>query len=126
MTPNPILRVLSTLSTHDVRFLLMGGQACVFYEGTDFSIDTDIVIVADAANLDRLRSALDELEAKVTEYLKRGHAIHFRCFNPAAEETRLDVWRSCAELHRLLICGSDTRLRSWMVRSKSTCSALPT
>ncbi len=101
MTLNPILKVLSTLSTHDVRFLLMGGQACIFYEGTDFSVDTDIVIVADAANLERLTFALDELQAKViavppfeADYLRRGHAIHFRCFNPEAEETRLDVMAS--------------------------------
>ena len=37
MIPNPILKFLSTLSCHEVRYLLMGGQACVFYSATEFS-----------------------------------------------------------------------------------------
>jgi len=36
-----------------VRALLMGGQACVFYGAAEFSRDTDLAIVADAANLAR-------------------------------------------------------------------------
>ena len=47
MTPNPIRKVLSTLRSHRVQFLLMGGQACVFYGAAEFSRDTDIVILAD-------------------------------------------------------------------------------
>ena len=46
-----------------VRSLLMGGQACVLYGGAEFSRDTDLVIVSDVANLDRLRAALSELDA---------------------------------------------------------------
>ncbi|MDB6019931.1 MAG: hypothetical protein JWR19_4420 [Pedosphaera sp.] len=48
-----------------VRALLMGGQACVFYGAAEFSRDTDLAIVPDAANLARLRSALDDLSAEV-------------------------------------------------------------
>ena len=40
MIPNPILKVLSTLTTHRVRHLLMGGQACVLYGAAQFSRDT--------------------------------------------------------------------------------------
>ncbi len=54
MIPNPIHKVLSTLSSHEVRHLLMGGQACVFYGAAEFSRDCDIVIVADDENLARL------------------------------------------------------------------------
>jgi len=36
-----------------VRALLMGGQACVFYGAAEFSRDTDLAVVADAANLAR-------------------------------------------------------------------------
>ena len=64
MIPNPIHKVLSTLSSHGVRHLLMGGQACVFYGAAEFSRDCDIVIVADDDNLARLSSSLEELEAK--------------------------------------------------------------
>jgi len=98
LIPNPIHKVLSTLSTHGVRALLMGGQACVLYGAAEFSRDTDIMILADRENLDRLRLALRELNAVVIAvppcdpvYLKRGHAIHFRCRRPDVNGMRLDV-----------------------------------
>ena len=43
----------------------MGGQACVFYGAAEFSRDTDFAILADAANLARLRKALAELQAEL-------------------------------------------------------------
>lgn len=97
MTPNPIHKVLSTLAKHQVQFLLMGGQACVFYGAAEFSRDTDIVILLDPRNLDRLKQAVDDLQAKPTvppfeeQYLQRGHAVHFRCHHPQAIRMRLDV-----------------------------------
>jgi len=51
LIPNPILKVLSTLSCHMVRHLLIGGQACVFYGAAEFSRDCDVVIFADDENL---------------------------------------------------------------------------
>jgi hypothetical protein len=47
LIPNPIQKVLSTLSSHGVRHLLMGGQACVLYGGAEFSRDCDIAILCD-------------------------------------------------------------------------------
>ena len=98
MIPNPIVKVLSTLSCHGVRHLLMGGQACVFYGAAEFSRDCDIVVFADAANFDRLRATLAELRAKCIavppfdpQYLERGHAVHFRCEHVEAAGMRLDV-----------------------------------
>jgi hypothetical protein len=83
---------------HRVRALLMGGQACVFYGAAEFSRDTDLAIVADAANLRRLRLALKDLQADVIavppfalKYLRRGHSIHFRCRHPEAFRMRVDV-----------------------------------
>ena len=64
MIPNPIHKVLSTLSSRRVRHLLMGGQACVFYGAAEFSRDTDIAVLADPANLDRLAIALADLQAE--------------------------------------------------------------
>src|SRR5262245_26980983 len=76
----------------------MGGQACVLYGAAEFSRDTDIVLVADSANLQRLTQALGELQAECialppfhADYLQRGHAIHFRCRHPEATGMRLDV-----------------------------------
>jgi hypothetical protein len=98
LTPNPILKVLSTLSRNRVRYLLMGGQACVFYGGAEFSRDTDVVVLAAAENLERLSAALDELQAECiavppfdVQCLLRGHAVHFRCRHAEADRMRIDV-----------------------------------
>ncbi len=98
MIPNPIRKVLSSMRAHRVRALLMGGQACVFYGAAEFSRDTDFAILADAANLARLRKALADLRAEPIavppfelKYLKRGHALHFRCHHPEALRMRVDV-----------------------------------
>ena len=64
MIPNPTLKVLSSMQTHQVRALLMGGQACVFYGAAEFSRDTALALLPDAANLARLRVALTELQAE--------------------------------------------------------------
>jgi hypothetical protein len=67
----------------------MGGQACVFYGAAEFSRDTDFAILADPANLARLRKALDELRAGVIavppfelKYLRHGQAIHSHAVAP--------------------------------------------
>ncbi len=89
MIRNPIRRVLSSIRERKVRALLMGGQACVLYGAAEFSRDTDFAILASPANLARLRLALADLRAHVIAvppfeagYLRRGHAVHFRCENP--------------------------------------------
>jgi len=76
----------------------MGGQACVLYGGAEFSRDTDLAVLADPENLERLRRALDDLQATCItvppfelRYLERGLAIHFRCRHPQAESLRIDV-----------------------------------
>ena len=98
MIPNPIGKVLSTLHSCRVRYLLMGGQACVFYGAAEFSRDTDIVILADPDNLERLNDALSVLKADCIAvpplqlgFLARGHAVHFRCHHPEANGIRIDV-----------------------------------
>ncbi len=98
MIPNPIRRVLSSIREHRVRALLMGGQACVLYGAAEFSRDTDLLILADAGNLTRLRQALSGLGAEVIavppfrlSHLRRGHAVHFRCLHPDLLRMRVDV-----------------------------------
>jgi hypothetical protein len=98
LIPNPIQKVLSTLFTHEVRCLLMGGQACVLYGAAEFSRDCDIAIFCDEANLRRLQSALSELQAEVIAvppfelaHLERGHGIHFRCQAAEVAGVRVDV-----------------------------------
>jgi hypothetical protein len=91
-------RALSTIEKRRVRALLMGGQACVLYGAAEFSRDADIAILATPANLQRLRLALRDLAAHVIavppldlKYLKKGHAVHFRCQNPEVANLRIDV-----------------------------------
>lgn len=86
------------MRAHRVRALLMGGQACVFYGAAEFSRDRGLAIVADAANLARLRLALNDLQAEAIavppldlKHLRRGHAIHFRCRHPEAWRMRVDL-----------------------------------
>jgi len=98
LIPNPIRRVLSSIAENRVRALLMGGQACILYGAAEFSRDTDLAILASPANLKRLEAALIDLKASVIavpefepRYLRRGHAIHFRCQHPGALGMRIDV-----------------------------------
>ena len=65
-------------------------------DGSD--LDTDFAILADAQNLVRLRRALVDLQANPIEvpssqsqFLRRGHAVHFRCQHPEAPRMCIDV-----------------------------------
>ena len=76
----------------------MGGQACVLYGAAEFSRDTDLVILPDTDNLERLRRALHELQAHCIavppfepQYLDMGLAVHFRCQHVDAPDLRIDV-----------------------------------
>lgn len=98
MTHNPILKVLSSIRKHRVRALLMGGQACVFYGAAEFSRDTDLAILANSDNLARLKKSLTDLKAELiavppfeARYLRKGHAVHFRCNHADALGMRVDV-----------------------------------
>ncbi|GEP46345.1 hypothetical protein [Brevifollis gellanilyticus] len=83
---------------HQVRCLLMGGQACVLYGAAEFSRDTDLVILASEDNAERLTNCMSALDAEVIavppfllQYLEAGHAVHFRCQHPDAAGMRVDV-----------------------------------
>ena len=98
MTQIPILRALSSIRKSGAKTLLMGGQACIFYGASEHSRDLDVMLLSDPANLDRFRSALEDLQAQPiavppfdVEHLHRGHSIHFRCFRDDVRALRLDV-----------------------------------
>jgi hypothetical protein len=76
----------------------MGGQACVSYGAAEFSRGLDLAIVASLRNIDALRKAMVDLHAEVIavppfdlKYLRKGHAVHFRCHHPEVEGLRVDV-----------------------------------
>ncbi len=107
MTPNPILKVLSVLNKHKVKYLLIGGQACIIYGAAEFSRDSDFVILSAPDNLARMRKALRAMKAASIyvppleeQYLERGHACHFRCGAREVKGLRVDVMskmRGCSE-----------------------------
>jgi len=79
----------------------MGGQACIFYGAAEFSRDLDLLILADAANLANLATALAALNAEVIavppleqRHLLRGHAVHFRCRREDVAGLRIDLMSS--------------------------------
>jgi len=84
---------------HGVRYLLMGGQACILYGAAKFSRGTDIAVLGEPENLERLQGALADLQAHVVavppfeaRHLERGHAVHFECgAASAAPGMRVDV-----------------------------------
>ena len=57
------------MAARQVRALLMGGQACVFYGAAEFSRDTDLAVLAEPGNLDRLRTAAIGLSRRYTQRL---------------------------------------------------------
>jgi len=98
LSPNPTLKVLSSMRLHGVRSLLMGGQACVFYGAAEFSRDVDFALMADDENLKRLKEAMNDLQAEVVavppferEFLEMGLAVHFRCQLEEVKGFRVDV-----------------------------------
>jgi len=83
----------------------MGGQACVFYGAAQVSKDIDFVLLEDAANYQRLHSALQSLMARRIavppfdpDALARGHAVHFRCAAPGVEDLRIDLMTRLREV----------------------------
>lgn len=100
------------MHAHGVRYLLMGGQACIVYGAAEFSRDTDVAVLAVSENLRRLQAALDALDARVMtvppferEYLEHGHAVHFEC-GPAtaAAGIRVDVMSTMRNVPPFDVC----------------------
>ena len=107
----------------------MGGQACVLYGAAEFSRDTDFAILASPANLARLRRALHDLQAEVIavppfdeKYLRKGHAIHFRCHHPEASGMRVDVMTKMRGVQPFAKLWS--RRTSITLEDDSTCDVL--
>ena len=111
MTPNPILKVLSIFNKFKVKSLLIGGQAAIIYGAAEFSRDSDFIIFCSTKNIENLKKALAALKAEnihipplEIDYLKGGHACHFRCKAKEVEGLRVDVisrLRGCDDFNKL-------------------------
>ena len=76
-----------------------------------------MALLASPENLARLKRAIEELEAELIavpkldiEFLRKGHAIHFRCHHPEADGMRLDpqvrgvkIYRDCSQSNAQVI-----------------------
>jgi len=58
-------RILAVLNRHGVKYVLIGGLAATFHGSTLVTTDVDVTPERARANLDRLSSALRELDARV-------------------------------------------------------------
>jgi len=111
LSRNPIHKVLFTLEKYHVKYLLIGGQACILYGAAEFSRDSDVVILCTPENITALKAALKALHARriyvpplELRYLERGHACHFRCALPDVKGLRIDVMgilRGCGPFEAL-------------------------
>ncbi|MCF6151364.1 MAG: hypothetical protein E3K38_03530 [Candidatus Kuenenia stuttgartiensis] len=111
MIQNPIHKALLTFQNCSVRYLLMGGQACILYGGSEFSRDIDFSIGIDTKNISAIKKALHCLKAETIfvpplgkQVLRRGHACHFRCNAEGVEGLRIDMMAKmlgCSDFEQL-------------------------
>lgn len=111
MIRNPIYKVLSTFAKYKVKSLLIGGQACILYGAAEFSRDTDLVVLCNLENIESIKKALKELRADriyvpplEMKYLLKGHACHFRSYDPGIKGMRIDIMakmRNCPDFDEL-------------------------
>jgi len=98
LIPTPIQSALATMLDLEVPALLIGGQACILYGGAEFSRDLDLMVAARADSLPPLEAALHALEATLValpalrlDFLRRGHAVHYRCGRADTDGLRIDI-----------------------------------
>ena len=91
-------RILKALAHHRVKFVLIGALAARLHGFPRFTADANITPASDKSNLERLASALKELDAKVyTESVPAG--LPFDC--SAAALSRARMWNLVTKAGRL-------------------------
>lgn len=91
-------RLIATLATHGVQYVLIGALAARLQGFPRVTADADITPSSDAGNLERLAAALGDLDARVfTESVPEGLA--FDC--SATTLGRADVWNLVTSAGRL-------------------------
>lgn len=91
-------RLLTTLARHGVRFVLIGALAARLQGFPRVTADADITPARDRENLERLATALHELDARIfTERVPEG--LPWDCSAPMI--ARADVWNLVTAAGRL-------------------------
>ena len=81
--------MLTVLEAHGVRYVLIGGFAAAIHGSPYVTVDIDVTPSADAANLERLSTALDALNARVRA---PGHPNGLKFNHDAASLARGAIW----------------------------------
>ena len=103
-------QLLRALSHHRVKFVLIGALAARLHGFPRFTADADITPATDKSNLERLASALKELDAKVyTESVPAG--LRFDC--SAASLSRAKLWNLVTKAGRLDIAFEPSGLKGY-------------
>ena len=103
-------RILKALARHRVKFVLIGALAARLYGFPRFTADADITPASDKPNLERLASALKELDARVyTESVPAG--LPFDC--SAAALSRARMWQLVTKAGRLDVAFSPARFEGY-------------
>lgn len=122
--PTDPQRVLEALARHGVEYVTIGGLAVQAYGHVRTTKDVDVVVAPDRANLERLATALEDLQARL-----RGVDAHLLGIDPTDAGTLaeganftlattagpLDVWTDTDEL-RGSAPWSELRARAQVVR----------
>ncbi len=73
----------------------------MFYGAAEFSRDLDLLVLVESDNIERMLGALKDLNAEPiavptfdVEFLRRGHAVHFRCRREDVAGLRIDLMSS--------------------------------
>lgn len=91
-------RLLSALTRHRVKFVLIGALAARLHGFPRLTADADITPASDKRNLERLAAALDDLDAKVyTESVPEGLTFD----RSAAALERTAIWNLVTNAGRL-------------------------
>lgn len=98
MRPLDPERVITTLASHGVRYVLIGAMGARLHGFPRMTADADITPAQDAENLERLASALAELDARIyMEAIPEGLAFDVN----ARTLARGEVWNLVTDAGRL-------------------------
>ncbi len=92
-TQDPLLLVCSLLNKHDVRYLVVGGQACVLHGLVRTTEDVDILIQDDEENFGRVIAGLSEMADGAARELT-GADLRDNVVVKVADEVEVDISKS--------------------------------
>ena len=86
--------LLSAMERHDVRYLVIGGYAVMFYSEPRFTTDPDLWVAADAANGKAIYAALKAFGAPLTGLTPADFAAPGHYYQMGRPPLRVDVMMS--------------------------------